>query len=192
MRTSARCYEELRGHLETIPLVDCHDHAWEMGPKPTDAIKAVLDWYMRSDLLSASSEKDVELIFNEKKTLEERWPVLERAWSRTKYTGYALVVRRAIRRFYGEEELTLAALRRIQEKMIDFSDPVNYERVLDDAKIRVRLEDIGAGPSAGPRGACPTAALTPGRRAAIAARGLQLAGCTELRRAAQTNRHQPG
>jgi hypothetical protein len=148
MRTSAHCYEELRGHLETIPLVDCHDHAKEMGPTPTDPIKAILDWYMRSDLLSASSDKEVELIFNEKKTLEERWPVLERAWSRTKYTGYALVVRRGIRRYYGEEELTLAALHRIQEKMIDFSDPVNYERVLDDAKIRVRLEDIGAGPSA--------------------------------------------
>jgi hypothetical protein len=148
MRSNARCYEELRNHLEMTPLVDCHDHSTVMGPKPTDPIRAVIDWYMHSDLQSASSDKDVELIFDEKKSLEERWPVLERAWNRTKYTGYAQVVRRGMRRYYGEEELTLAALYRIQEKMIDFSDPVNYERVLDDAKIRVRLEDIWSAPAA--------------------------------------------
>ena len=148
MRTNAAGYDDLRGYLETVPLVDCHDHSAALGPKPTDAIKAVLDWYMRSDLQSASSDKAVELIFNEKIPLEERWPTLERAWNRTKYTGYAEVVRRAMRRYYGEKELTLDALRRIQEKMIDFSDAANYERVLDDAKIVVRLEDIWAAPAA--------------------------------------------
>jgi hypothetical protein len=142
MRSTALCYDELRGYLETIPLVDCHDHSRELGPKPTDPIKAVIDGYMHSDLHSASSDADITLIFDEQKSLEERWPVLERAWERTKYTGYAQVVRRAIRRYYGENELTLAALRRIQEKMIDFSDPAAFERVLDDAKILVRLEDV--------------------------------------------------
>lgn len=148
MRTQARCYDELRGYLACVPLVDCHDHSWEMGPQPTDPIKAVVDWYMRSDLTSASSDADVAFIFDEKKPLEERWPVLERAWRRTRFTGYAQVVRRAMRRYYGEEDLTLDALRRIGERMIDFSVAENFERVLDDAGIVARLEDIGAAPSA--------------------------------------------
>jgi hypothetical protein len=148
MRSSARCYDNLRGYLDTVPLVDCHDHTVALGSKPTDPIRAVIDWYMHSDLQSASSDREVDLIFDEKKPLEERWPVLERVWNRTKYTGYAQVVRRAMRHFYGEEEMTLAALRRIQEKMIDFSDPINYERVLDEAGIRVRLEDAWAAPAA--------------------------------------------
>lgn len=144
MRAYARCYDELRAYLETLPLVDCHDHSMQAGPKPPDAIHAVVDWYMRSDLASATSEQDVETIFNAKLSLEERWPLLERAWARTRFTGYAQVARRAMKHFYGESELTLAALRRIQEKMIDFSDERAFEDVLDQAGILVRLEDIFA------------------------------------------------
>jgi len=148
MRSTAQSYAELRAHIETIPLIDCHDHSGGLGLKPTDAVKAVMDWYMLSDLASASSEEDAKLMTDETHPLEERWPVLERAWKRTRFTGYALVVRRAMRHFYGEEELSLAALQRIQEKLIDFSDAKNYEAVLEEAKIVVRLEDIWANAAA--------------------------------------------
>jgi hypothetical protein len=147
MRSNTRCYDELRAHLETIPLVDCHDHSSEAGPKSTDPIAAVIDGYMLSDLASASSQAEVEFFLDEKHSLEDRWPVLERAWKRTCFTGYAQVVRRAIKHFYDEDELTLAALQRIKEKMIDFSDPKAYEAVLDEAKILVRLEDIFSNPA---------------------------------------------
>lgn len=142
MHSNARCYPELREFIEQTPLVDCHDHSPITGSKPTDPIKAVIDWYMLSDLTSASSDDDAALIMDDKKSLEERWLVLEEAWKRTKYTGYALVVRRAIKHFYGEDELSLEALRRIQTKMIDFSDPQKYEEVLDAARIRIRIEDV--------------------------------------------------
>ncbi|HMN62503.1 MAG TPA: amidohydrolase family protein [Anaerolinea sp.] len=144
MRSLAKCYSQLRAQIETIPLIDCHDHSKEAGPKPTDPITAVIDWYMLSDLTSASSDADAALMMDEKRPLEERWPVFERAWRRTRFTGYALVVRRAIRHFYGENDLSLEALQRIREKMIDFSDPKNYEAVLDEARIVVRLEDVYA------------------------------------------------
>jgi predicted TIM-barrel fold metal-dependent hydrolase len=144
MRSTARCYDNLRAYIESVPLIDCHDHSTEAGPKTVDPVKAVIDWYMASDLASASSEADARFIMDSTKPLEERWPVLQRAWQRTRFTGYAQVVRRAMQRFYNEDELTLEALQRIREKMIDFSDPANYEAVLDQAKIVVRLEDIGA------------------------------------------------
>ena len=144
MRSTARCYDNLRAYIESVPLIDCHDHSSETGPKTTDPVKAVIDWYMASDLASASSEAEARFIMDGSKPLEERWPVLQRAWQRTRFTGYALVVRRAMKRFYDEDELTFDALQRIREKMIDFSDPANYEAVLDQAKIAVRLEDIGA------------------------------------------------
>jgi uncharacterized protein len=142
MRSAARSFATLREALATMPLVDCHDHSGSAGPKPTDPVKAVIDWYMRSDLESASSGPEVEIIFDEKRSLEERWPVLEKAWKRTEYTGYAQVVKRSLRHFYGEENLSLDGLRRIRERMLDFSDPAAYEKVLDEARIKVRLEDV--------------------------------------------------
>lgn len=148
MRSQAACYSDLRAYIETIALIDCHDHSAMLGPKPTDPVKAVVDWYMRSDLVSASSDAEVEYVFNEQISLEERWPVLERAWKRTCHTGYGQVVRQALKRYYGQDRLTLEALYHVRENMIDFSNPLNFERVLDDAKILARLEDIGAAPSA--------------------------------------------
>ena len=166
MRSTARCYDELRAYLETVPLIDCHDHSYEVGPKPTDPIRAVIDWYIKSDLASASSDAEVQMMMDEKRPLEERWPVLQRAWQRTRYTGYAQVVRRAIKHFYGEDELTLEALQRIRGKLIDFSDPANFEAALDEAKIVVRLEDVGAHVSAAEGTPEPAAALAPDHRPA--------------------------
>ena len=142
MRSNAKCYAELRAELERTSLIDCHDHSDVAGPRPSDPIAAVLDWYITSDLHSASSDDEITFILNEKLSLEERWPVLERAWKRTRFTGYAQVVRRALRHFYNEPDLTLEALQRIRERLIDFSDPATYESVLDEARILVRLEDI--------------------------------------------------
>jgi hypothetical protein len=142
MRSHAKCYDNLRAHLESVPLIDCHDHSSELGPKPNDPIRAVIDWYMEADLESAVQNLDVKLLFDAAKPLAERWPVLENAWKRTKYTGYGMVTRRALQHFYGEDDLSLEALQRIQGKLIDFSDPANYEDVLDQIGIRVRIADV--------------------------------------------------
>jgi len=146
MKSPTSTYPALREYIETLPIIDCHDHSSQMGPKPTDPVKAVIDWYMRADIASASSEAEVEIIFDEKRPLEERWPLLERAWQRARHTGYAQVIRRALREFYHEPDLTLEALQRIGANPIDFSDEANYTAILDKARIVLRLEDCWPNP----------------------------------------------
>ncbi|MBE0696827.1 MAG: amidohydrolase family protein, partial [Anaerolineaceae bacterium] len=141
MKSQARCYPVLREYVEALPIIDCHDHSKVCGPRPTDVVKAVFDWYMNSDLNSASSDRESAAIYDESVPLEERWPILERAWSRTCHTGYAEVTRRVLREFYGESAVTLEALQRVQEKLIDFSDESTFDSVLEKAHIVVRLED---------------------------------------------------
>lgn len=141
MRSTARCYPALREYIETLPIVDCHDHTQVDIPPLSDPIKAVFDWYVHSDLHSAASDREIAQIDDETLPLAERWPVLERAWQRTRFTGYAEVTRRVLREFYGEPELTLPALQRIQEKIIDFSSPAAIESVLEKAHIVARIED---------------------------------------------------
>lgn len=136
------CYEKLREYLDTVWLIDCHDHSGECGPAYDDPIGVIAGGYFHADLHSASSADDLAVMMDTKRPLEERWPVLERAWKRTCHTGYAQVVRRVLNRFYGEEELTLAALKRMADKLMDLSDPAAFEAVLEEAKIAVRLEDV--------------------------------------------------
>jgi uncharacterized protein len=142
MRSRAKCFDELRADCEQMPLVDCHDHSGECGPKFADPIQVVVSGYFPSDLHSASSEAEMALIQDQQRSLEERWPALERAWRRTCYTGYGQVTRRVLKEFYGEDELTLAALRRMQGKLLDLTDRQTFEGILQKAKIAVRLEDV--------------------------------------------------
>jgi len=142
MRGTAKCYETLRMYIETVPLVDCHDHTAVCGPKYTDPIQVVVNGYFPSDLESASSSGDIQQILDSKRPLEERWPVFERAWKRTCHTGYAEVTRRVLRKFYGETEMTLKALKRMNEKLLDLEDEAVFEDILAEANITVRIADV--------------------------------------------------
>lgn len=142
MHGRAACYEELRAYCETVPLVDCHDHSGTCGPKYEDPIQVVIAGYFHSDIQSASSDEDMALLEDKERPLEERWPVLERAWRRTCHTGYAQVTRRVLQHFYGESELTLDALRRMSERLLDLSDRARFEQILDEAHIVGRILDI--------------------------------------------------
>jgi len=147
MRSRAPHFDTLRAFLDTVPLVDCHDHSGTCGPKHTDPIQALITGYFVHDIQSASSDADVAVIQDAGRSLEERWPVLERAWKRTRHTGYAQVTRRVLKRFYGEDDLSLDALRRIADKLPDYSDPARFEGLLDEANIAVRIEDVWPDPA---------------------------------------------
>ena len=143
MRSNSRFYKPLREYIATIPIIDCHDHTLTCPPKPTNPLAAIFDYYIRSDIISALGTKAVEDILNnlDKIPLEESWPIIEPAWKRTKYSGYGLVVRKTIKEFYGEGDLTLDGLRRMQSRLIDISDEKVFDSILEKAKIVVRLED---------------------------------------------------
>lgn len=142
MRSTAACYDELRAFCEETPIVDCHDHSGACGPKHTDPIHAVATGYFPSDIQSASSDADLTFIYDTARPVEERWPVLERAWNRTKYTGYAQVTRRVLKRFYGEDDLTLDALLRIKDRLLNLEDEATFIGILDEARIAARLLDV--------------------------------------------------
>ena len=143
MKGTAKCYEKLREYVETISIVDCHDHTTFCEPKYTDPTEVVIGGYFESDLHSASSDKDMEAIRNFELPLEERWPILEKAWKRTCYTGYAQVTRRVLKKFYGEEDVTLDAMKRMKAKLMDLSDEKTFDKILGEANIVVRLQNIG-------------------------------------------------
>ena len=78
---------------------------------------------MNTNVQSAVGEEAAAILQDKALPLAERWPVLERAWKRTCHTGYAQVTRRVLKKFYGEEQLTLAALERMTDKLLDLTDP---------------------------------------------------------------------
>jgi len=142
MKGNAKCYDKVREYLETVPLVDCHDHTKTSGPKYNNPISVVVSGYFISDLQSASSDSDIAVIQDCNLSLEQRWAVLEKAWKRTCHTGYAQVTKRLLKKFYNEDEVTLDSLKRIQNNLINLEDESIFDEILGQANIAVRLENV--------------------------------------------------
>ena len=142
MAGRSKHYDELRAFCEDTPIVDCHDHTGECGPKYADPIDVVRGGYFHSDLWSALSDAESDRLADSALSIEDRWPILEKAWRRTCHTGYARVTRRVLRKFYGVEQLTLDALKSMAGRLVDLTDEKVFDGLLEEGRIVCRLGDV--------------------------------------------------
>ncbi len=142
MRSNAKCFDDLRAYCETLLIVDCHDHSDGCGPKYADPVQVVVNGYFPSDLHSASGDAEIAILQDAQRPWEERWPLLERLWQRTKHTGYAQVTRRVLKHFYGEDDVTFDALKRMEGRLLDLTDAAAFEDILEETHIAARILDI--------------------------------------------------
>jgi len=147
MKGRSRHFESLRDHCQAIPLIDCHDHTLEPGPTYADPIHAICSGYFRSDLCSALSDAEMQALEDRRLSLEQRWPVLAKAWRRTCHTGYAQVTRRMLKRFYDVETLTLEALEGMADRLLDLSNASRFDAILAEAHIAARLANTHPDPA---------------------------------------------
>ncbi len=169
MRSNSKHYDTLREYCESFGIVDTHDHSAVCGPKFEDPIAVINgnSGYFDSDLISVLSDKEFAELSDHGLSLERRWPILEKAWKRTGQTGYAQVIRRVLKKFYGVEKLTLEALKGMQNKLIDLTDEAVFDGILEEANIEVRIVGYGIAPLEPAAVLKGTAKLTPRARLVI-------------------------
>jgi len=136
--------QQIREAIADFPVIDCHDHTMgpEHAPEYREPIFALIQGYVQSDLMSAGGEPVMQILNDQDVPTEEKWPHFEKIWRRMRHTAYARVTRIVLRRFYGEEELTLASLKRIRGRLLNLRDEKVYRGILDEAGIRCRLVNI--------------------------------------------------
>ena len=139
MKGRSKHFGQLREYCETVPIVDCHDHTGSVGPKYADPIQVVASGYFPSDLHSAVGDDGIATITNGELSIEDRWPVLERAWCRTCHTGYAQVTRLVLKKFYDVDDVTLDALKSMEGRLLDLSDEKAFDAILGEANIAARI-----------------------------------------------------
>jgi hypothetical protein len=142
MKNHTKSYEQLAAYCHALPVVDCHDHSTRLGPKYADPIQVVIGEYFLTDIGSVTSEDEAKTLLDASIPWQDRWPILEKAWPLTCHTGFAQITRRVLKKFYDEEEVTFAALQRINERLLDLDDWEAFDSILEEAGIVVRLEDV--------------------------------------------------
>jgi len=163
-----KLYGEIRTAVSDIPVVDCHDHA-AAREKTADILTFIAQGYFLSDLTSASGDREAAFMRDAGRPLNERWPVFERAYRRTRHTGYGKAVRLALKRIFGTDELSLATIKEMQKNLPDMSGRERYDRFYEDAGIVARIADRWPSLQTLKDG---THAPLPGQRLAISLPGL--------------------
>lgn len=168
MKGNSAEFERLRNYIESLWVIDSHDHTAVCGPKYTDPLQLIVNGYFPSDIHSATSDAEMAVLNNAELSFDERWPVVEKAWRRARFTGYAEVVKRVLKKFYNIDSVSPETLKKIHGKMIDLEDESVFEGILEEARIVIRLVDIDTaarqvldGTAAGSPRAVPVISMPP-------------------------------
>ncbi len=135
---------DILGTISDYPVIDCHDHTMgpSYAPEYKEPISALIQGYFQSDIASAGGEKVLGKLNDQSVSTEEKWPLFEKIWRRTQHTAYARVTKTVLKDFYGEDEMSLDAVKRVGEKLLNLRDEATYASILEDAGIRCRLVNV--------------------------------------------------
>ena len=142
LRGQAPCFDDLRTAIGALRVIDTHDHTARLGPRYDDPVQVIVGEYMLTDLAAATSEEATRALLDSARPLEERWPLLARARLRAAHTGFAQITRRVLHHFYGEDDVTLEALQRMQDRLLNLEEEQTVVAILDQANIVARLVNV--------------------------------------------------
>jgi len=97
-------YEQLREHIDSLWIVDSHEHLPNEAdlPRDADVLSTWLPFYTSNDLISAGLNlEQAEWARDPSVDLLERWDVLEPYWEAARSTGYLRVLDIAARDLFG-------------------------------------------------------------------------------------------
>lgn len=138
---------ELKTCLETLPVLDTHEHLPPFGNQldlALDVLGEYLQHYISSDLQSAGmSEALLRQVCDPTTPITERWDKLAPYWERTCDTAYARSLRVAAAELYGIEDWNRDSIVLMNERFRQaMADPGHRMRVLrDTCRIRLSILD---------------------------------------------------
>jgi predicted TIM-barrel fold metal-dependent hydrolase len=142
----SKTYHQIREEIATCPLVDCHDHVAGR-KKNSDIIEFVLAFYLSNDFWTAIGQGATESLLDATKPLSDRWDLFRQGWEQCQYTGYGAATRRALRKLFGSDEITLENLEAWSRTLPDFSRPEEYDPWIQEAGVVASISDNWPTPS---------------------------------------------
>ena len=138
----SKSYLELREYLDTVPVIETHEHYTGM----TDPIANVFDivgYYYRSDLLSASfgEEKEVSAALDDRgKDFDSRYDAFEKAFNKSDKTAYAAALKTGLKECWGIDSIDRKSMLELQDKFLSRRQPF-YSELMKKYGIKAKIVD---------------------------------------------------
>jgi len=145
-RTAPLFRRLLREARQTF-LIDTHEHLCNEDARVSQKVD-FFHWfshYASCDLVSAGlPPKDLEVIRDANRPLEERWKLFVPHWQNARTTAYAKALLIAARDLYGVDDINERTYQTLSERVAEANKPGLYEWVLKkQARIQVSIADVG-------------------------------------------------
>lgn len=136
----------LRQEANRIFVIDTHEHLCNEEQRLSQKVD-LFHWfshYSSSDLVSAGlSPKDLDVIRDPNRPLEERWRLFAPYWQFAKTTAYGRALLIAARDLHGIEDINDSTYAVLSERIAEANKPGLYHRVLKEkARIQVSINDF--------------------------------------------------
>jgi len=133
MRSRDGFLAELRQRVDSIPMVDAHEHLQDEHEQLKDNKNCIrlFQHYLGDDFSSAGLNRDS--VFGKDAEKEDPvvlWRRLEPFWNAVKNTGYGQAARITIKELYGIDKIEETVIPRLQQAFERLSVPGFYEKIL--------------------------------------------------------------
>lgn len=144
LRRDAKSFRDLREYLDTVPVIETHDHYTGLFEPVTDVLEFVTGNYYHSDYHSAAfgdERKALSLWSGSTLTFDQKYDLFEPIWRRSDKTAYARSVLVGLAECWGVKEITRDSLRALGERFRE-RDAAFYERMMAKYRIRAKIVDL--------------------------------------------------
>jgi hypothetical protein len=129
-------YLELREEIDTLPVVDTHEHLIPETLRlegAADFFGITLSHYASSDLISAGmSEPQLETLRSAEAAAEKKAALFMPFWEKASNTAYCRALKIAARDLYEIEEINIDSLPELSRRMAEKNKPGIYHEILRD------------------------------------------------------------
>jgi len=136
-KSNANAYGELRQYLDTIPVIETHEHYTNYA-KAEDALGFILDNYYWSDYVSAGGDEYPQ----EGLSPQARYERFIRIYRKSRNTAYARGMREGLRQCWGIDSIDSYEDFQALEARLKTREPSIYDRTMEKLNIKAKVVDI--------------------------------------------------
>ncbi len=140
-----RAHKDIQQLVDSIPLVDTHEHLWEEKRRVDAVAKGkdsglwasdfgiLLGHYTDSDLIvTGAPPESLKKVTGYDLSPEEKWKLIAPYYEKARHTGYLRCLRESVRILYGEEDLRADNVARISGRIKEGVHPGFYKAILQE------------------------------------------------------------
>ena len=138
-----RAYDEIRGFLDDLWVVDTHEHiAVYKSDSHPDYLRTMVNTYARMDLYSAGMTREMlNRVMDPSLPVIDRWFLCEPYWKACRNTGYMSMHERVAKEVYGVSGISSDTIETISARFAAKDAATSYYEGLERAKILCGIVD---------------------------------------------------